>query len=148
MTFTVKDNVTEKIGEIIANRTNKAEYVLTVQVQKDTSEYVPFRTGSLDQRTRIVGNTIIYPGPYARYLYYGVKMVDSETGKGPAKYVDEYGNEFFRFREGSRLIPTQEPLTYTKDFHRLAGPHWFERSKANNLKKWLRIFERTVDSGK
>lgn len=148
MTFTIKDDITEEIAEIIARRTSKAEHILTVQVQKDTSPYVPFRTGSLDQRTRIAENTIIYPGPYARYLYYGVKMVDSETGKGPMKYVDQHGNEIFRFRNGSKLKPTDDPLTYTKEFHKLAGPHWFGRSKANNLGKWLRVVERTVNSGK
>lgn len=147
MTFTIKDDITEEIAEIIARRTSKAEYILTVQVQKDTSPYVPFRSGSLDQRTRIAENTIIYPGPYARYLYYGVKMVDSETGKGPMKYVDQHGNEFFRFRKGATLTPTKEPLTYTKDYHKLAGPHWFERSKAQNIEKWIRTAERAVNIG-
>ena len=143
--FIVLDNFTERAVEKIASMSKKAEHIVAVQVQKDTSPYVPFKTGSLDQRTRVVGNTIIYPGPYARYLYYGVKMVDADTGKGPFHYVDQHGNEFFRFRKGAKLRPTDDPLTYTKDFHKLAGPYWFERSKAQNLEKWERVMERAVN---
>lgn len=147
MKFTVKDNFTAKAAALIADRSSKAEHIVAVQAQKDTSPYVPFLTGSLDQRTRVVGNTIIYPGPYARYLYYGVKMVDAATGKGPMRYVDKYGNEVIRYRKGATLKPTNIPLKYTTDFHPQAGPKWFERSKAENLDKWLRVAKKAVNNG-
>lgn len=125
-----------------------AEHVLAHQVKKDTDPYVPFLTGSLNTRTRVVGGTIIYPGPYARYLYYGVKMVDAATGRGPMHYTDKLGNEIIRFRKGATLRPTNEPLNYTKDFHKYAGSHWIERSKARNLDKWLGVAERVVNNGR
>lgn len=125
-----------------------AEHVLSAQVEKDTDPYVPFLTGSLKTRTRVVGNAIIYPGPYARYLYYGVKMVDAATGRGPMHYTDKLGNEIFRFPKGATLRPTNEPLNYTKDFHKYAGSHWIERSKAQNLDKWLGVAERIVNNGR
>lgn len=147
MRFTVKDNFTASTAALIADRAERAETILAIQIQKDTEQYVPFRTGSLNQRTQVVGNTIVYPGPYARYLYYGVKMVDSVTGKGPMHYVDRHGNEVIRFRRGAVLRPTSEPLKYTTDFHKEAGPQWFERSKAQNLERWLRVAEKVANTG-
>lgn len=147
MKFTVKDNFTAKAAAMIADRSNKAEHIVALQARSDTSPYVPFLTGSLDQRTRVVGNTIIYLGPYARYLYYGVKMVDAATGKGPMHYTDKDGNEVIRFRKGATLKPTDRPLEYTTDFHPLAGPKWWERSKAQNFDKWLRVAEKAVNHG-
>jgi len=144
--FTVIDNATVPLTASITHRTSRAETIVVTQIKKDTSPYVPFKTGNLDQRTRVVDNTVIYPGPDARYLYYGHKMVDMATGKGPMHYVDRFGNEVFRYRKGAVLVPTEEPLTYNKDFHPLAGPHWFERSKAENLPKWLRVAEKAVNN--
>lgn len=148
MKVTIYDGFSANAAELIAKRSSMAEHVLAHQVKKDNDPYVPFLAGSLDTRTRVVWNTIIYPGPYAKYLYYGVKMVDAATGKGPMHYTDKLGNEIIRFRKGATLRPTNEPLNYTKDFHKYAGPHWIERSKARNLDKWLGIAERVVNNGR
>ncbi len=62
---------------------------------------------------------------YARYLYYGVKMVDNETGKGPALIHDKYGGEVgFRFRKGAKLKVKQpeEKLQFKND----RTDHWLE----------------------
>lgn len=62
---------------------------------------------------------------YARYLYYGVKMVDSETGKGPALIHDKHGGEVgFRFRKGAKLVVKQpeEKLQFKND----RTDHWLE----------------------
>lgn len=131
----------------IADRTNKAEIIVAIQALKDTEQFVPFLTGSLNTRSKVVGNTIIYPGPYARYLYYGVRMVNAATGKGPMRYTDKLGNDVVRFPKGATLRPTNEPLNYTTDFHKNAGPRWFDRSKAQNLDKWLAVAERAVNNG-
>lgn len=144
MKFTVIDNATAKIAAVIANGASKAEHTVANQVKSDTEPFVPMLTGSQVNRTRVIGNSIIYPGPYARYLYYGKVMVDAATGKGPMRIVDELGNEYIRFRKGAKLKPTSRPLKYTKDFHKDAGPRWFERSKAKNLDKWLRVARKAV----
>lgn len=147
MKFTIRDNFTAKAMQLLADRSNRAESIVAVQAAKDTSPFVPFLTGSLNTRTRVDGNTIIYPGPYARYLYYGVRMVNAATGKGPMHFIDEGGNEVIRYPKGATLRPTNEPLNYTTDFHKDAGPRWFERSKAQNLDKWLAVAERAVNNG-
>ena len=138
MRFTVKTDLSEL--EAVKDATTNANTILLSQVMKDTSPYVPFLTGSLNARTHVVGNTIIYPGPYARYLYYGKVMVDSVTGKGPAK-IPEVG---YRFRRGATLRPTDRPLTYTKDFHPKATARWFEVAKARNLQKWERVLRGAI----
>ena len=66
--FSVKADGFDELQEAIARACTKAEHIVAVQVKKDTSPYVPFLTGSLDERTRVVGNAIIYPGPYAGFL--------------------------------------------------------------------------------
>lgn len=144
MRFDVKTDISSALAEAIAGRTEKAEVAVAEQVEKDTEPFVPMLTGSLNTRTRVVGNTVIYPGPYARYLYFGKVMVDAATGKGPMRIVDKLGNEYIRFRKGAVLKPTERPLQYTKDFHKDAGPRWFERSKAQNLNKWLRFAQKVV----
>ena len=147
MKITIKDNFTAAAMAKLADRSSRAEHIVALQAEKDTEPYVPFLTGSLNTRTRVVGNTIIYPGPYARYLYYGVKMVNAATGKGPMRFTDAQGNEIIRYPKGATLAPTDEPLNYTTDFHKNAGPRWIERSKAQNLDKWLRVAERVINHG-
>ena len=110
---------------------SKAEHIVAIQVQKDTSPYVPFLTGSLDQRTRVDGANVIYPGPYARYLYYGKLMVDPATGSSYAQ-------------KGSTKVVTDKDLVFNKAMHSQAQAHWFEASKAENLDKWLRVADKAV----
>lgn len=138
MKFTVDTDLTEL--KAVQRATTKAQTMLASQVMKDTSQFVPFLTGSLNARTHIVGNTIIYPGPYARYLYFGKVMVDSITGRGPMK-IPEVG---YRFRKGATLRPTSKNLTYTKDFHPKATARWFEVSKARNLERWEEFLEEAI----
>src|SRR5699024_10418383 len=82
--FTVHTSGLSVIPERLKAASEKAEHTVAIQAQKDTSPYVPALTGSLDQRTRVDENQIIYPGPYARYLYYGKLMVDPTTGSSYA----------------------------------------------------------------
>lgn len=125
----------------LANAGTRAEHTVAAQAAADTKKYVPKKTGSLRQRTRVRGNQIIYPGPYARYLYYGKYMVDAKTGKGPMHFTDDKGNEHIKYRKGSHLIPTQRDLVFHEPGTR---SHWFEYSKTQNLEKWLRVAERAV----
>lgn len=145
--FEVHASIDEAIAKKLAVASTKAEHAVAVQAAKDTSPYVPMLTGSLNLRTQVVGGTIIYPGPYARYLYYGKVMVDSVTGKGPMHFIDKMGNEQIKFRKGATLKPTDRDLKYTKSEHPQAQDHWFEASKAENLDKWLLVAEKAVKNG-
>lgn len=116
---------------MLRNASDKAQHVVAIQAQKDTSPYVPALTGSLDQRTRVDENQIIYPGPYARYLYYGKLMVDPATGSSYAP-------------KGTTKVLTDKNLVFNKAMHSQAQDHWFEASKAENMDKWLRVAGKAV----
>lgn len=125
-------------ADVLAEPASRAEHILAIQAEKDTTPYVPALTGSLSNRTKVQGGTIIYPGPYARYLYYGKVMVDA-YGKGPMHFTDKYGNEVTVFPKGSVLHATDRDLVFTKSVHPFAQARWFEASKAANMERWERV---------
>lgn len=126
-----------KTGDLasILPSTNKAEKALAVQIMKDTDKFVPALTGSLTQRTHIEESTIVYPGPYARFLYYGKVMIYEPTGSTWAP-------------KGEHKVVTDRDLVMNKSMHPLATSHWFEVSKAANMEKWIRVAERLVTNAK
>ena len=130
--FTVHTEGMDAVKGKLAQGCKKAEHALAVQVMRDTDPFVPMLTGSLTQRTRVVGNAVIYPAPYARFLYYGKVMVDPNTGSTYAP-------------KGGTKALTNRNLVFTKAAHPQAQSHWFEASKAQNLDKWLRVAEKAVE---
>lgn len=114
------------ISTKLASSADKAEHVVAVQAAKDTEPYVPMLTGTLKNMTQVKGNMIIYPGPYARFLYYGKLMIDPDTGSAWA-------------RKGATKIITDRPLKIGQSLHKLARSFWFEGSKAQNLDTWKRV---------
>ncbi len=114
--------------------TSTAEKKLAIQVMKDTDKYVPALTGSLTQRTHIEESTIVYPGPYARFLYYGKVMIYEPTGSTFAP-------------RGEHKVVTDRDLVMHKTMHPLAASHWFEVSKAANLSTWLKVAGRLMSNG-
>lgn len=123
---------TNGIDKDLLPSAKKVEKILAVQVMKDTDKFVPALTGSLMQRAHIEnGNTIVYPGPYARFLYYGKVMIYAPTGSTWAP-------------RNEHKVVTGRDLVMHKTMHPLATSHWFEVSKAANLEMWLRVAEKAV----
>lgn len=129
--FTVHTDGMGAVMEALASACSRAEHAVAVQVEKDTAPFVPMLTGSLTQRTRVDGNQIVYPGPYARFLYYGKVMVDPSTGSTYAP-------------KGGTKVVTDRNLVFNQTVHPQAQSHWFEASKAQNLDKWMRVAEKAV----
>ena len=129
--FNVHTSGLDSLREKVSSTSDKAAHIVAMQVRKDTSPYVPALTGSLDKRTRVDGGEIIYPGPYARYLYFGKLMVDPATGSSYAQ-------------KGSTKVLTDKNLVFNKAMHGQAQSHWFEASKAENLEKWVRVADKAV----
>lgn len=121
----------DAVKEAIAKACTRAEHVLAEQIEKDTQPFVPMRTGSLTQRTRVDGSAVIYPGPYARFLYYGKVMVDPNTGSTYAP-------------KGGTKVVTDRNLVFNQTMHPQAQAHWGEASKAQNLDKWVRVADKAV----
>lgn len=129
--FSVHTDGMDEVRRQLALACDKAEHVLAIQVEADTVPYVPALTGSLTERTRAVGNTVVYPGPYARYLYYGKLMVDPDTGSPWAK-------------KGATKVLTDRNLVFNRATNQQAQDHWCEASKAQNLEKWVRVAQKAV----
>ena len=129
--FTVNSSGMESVKEQLALGCSKAEHIVAQQIAKDTVPFVPALTGSLTQRTRVEDSKVIYPGPYARFLYYGKLMVDPITGSSYAP-------------KGGTKVLTDKNLVFSKAMHPQAQAHWFEASKAQNLEKWVRVADKAV----
>ena len=119
------------------------------QVLADCKPFMPMETGSQIQRSYVDegGKRVVFPGPYARYLYEGKVMVDSETGKGPMKIPDGSGGYLLRFRKGATLKPTSRPLNYSTTANPQATDHWFDAAKAANQDYWLEQVKRIGGGG-
>ena len=115
----------------ITSRLDKAQETLGNEVMKDTDKFK--LTGSLSGRTRVSNGELVYPGPYARYLYHGKLMVDPKTGSSYA-------------RKGSTKTLTGKSINVAKS-NPMAQTEWFEVSKGLNLEKWKRVFAKAVPNG-
>lgn len=131
VTFAMHFGGMEAIKDKLAESCTRAESIVGQQVIKDTAPFVPALTGSLTIRTRLDGNKIIYPGPYAQFLYYGKVMVDPQTGSTFAP-------------KGGTKVLTNRDLVFSKAMHPQAQSHWFEASKAQNMEKWVRVADKAV----
>lgn len=109
----------------------KSEHILALQMAKDTEPYVPALTKSLANRTTIKDDIVIYPGPYARFLYNGKLMIDPNTGSAWAQ-------------KGATKVVTGKDLNISTAVHSKAQSHWFEASKAQNLPKWRNVARRAM----
>lgn len=122
---------------------NRAQEWFGQRVLQDCRAYIPHLTGSQQQRshTEDGGRKVVFPGPYARYLYGGKVMVDSETGKGPRKIPTGPNEYILRFRKGARLKPTDRKLKYSNPE---ARDHWFEAAKAEHADQWVEELKRQL----
>lgn len=138
--LTVRTDGIESLKARMNSACSEAEEFVAKTVKDDTEPYVPMLTGNFRKRTVIVGKYIIYPPPFARYLWEGFQMVDSDTGR-PAFYIEHVG---FRFRKDAKLKKTSKKLVYTTTSPIQAGDHWFDKSKAQNLEKWIKTADKAV----
>ena len=136
------DAIIEKHG---VGETGTVQKFLTNTICNRMTDYMPFQTGVLATKLKHVASptTIEVLGPYARYQYYGRRMVDSITGKGPAKIP----NVGYRFRRGAKLDPTDQPLHYDTSKNANAGPFWDRRMMAAESGKIEAEVQAFLDGG-
>ena len=132
------------LGRIERN-IEKAQYFLDSQVMTDMVPYMPMQTGNFIQRTRAMSAAIAGSGkvvaaapPMGRYLYMGKVMVDSETGKGPARIEVSPGEYIFRFRKGAKLVATDRDLKFSKAANPKVQKQWFDAAKRAHGKEWVK----------
>lgn len=118
---------------LMAAASPEARHAVAIQIAKDTEPFVPARTKLLSNRVQVKDDTIIYPGPYARFLWHGKVMVDPATGSPYARF-------------GAHKVVTGRTLNIRKTVHPAATMKWYEYSKQKNLEKWRRVMVRSVNS--
>ena len=111
----------------------RVQQVIDKSVIDFSLKYVPWDAGVLAKSaygaTRIGSGTVVYPGPYAHYQYYGevygpnIPVFEDDTGE-PTRFFSP---------PGVKKHPTGKKLQYTPDVNPLAGSFWFERMKADHL---------------
>lgn len=127
-----------------------AQWWLGEQVLQGCRACMPLRTGGLQQRAETEedkkndkhlsdlsrsedgGRRVVFPGPYARFLYKGRVMVGEESQSPWA-------------RKGERKEVTERKLTYSRSE---ATSHWFDTAKANNGEAWIAGVKKIAGGGK
>ena len=101
----------------------QAQQWLGDRVLEDSKAVMPHLTSNLQQRshTEDGGRKVIFPGPYARFLYGGKVMVGEITGSPWAQ-------------KGERKVLTNRPLQYSNP---QATDHWFDTAKAQHGEYWI-----------
>ena len=146
--LTIKANI--DLGRIEGN-IQKAQFALDSQVMTDMVPYMPMQTGNFIQRTRAMSAAIAGSGkvvaaapPMGRYLYMGKVMVDSETGKGPARIPVGPNEYIFRFRKGAKLVATERDLQFSKAANPKVTKQWFDAAKRDHGRDWVKLAKRTA----
>lgn len=129
----MKETFSKSLWKKLEKAGPKAAHAVAVQIESDTRWFVPAsgNAAGLMNRTEVVDNMVIYPGPYARFLYYGKLMIDPDTGSAWA-------------RENATKIVTGKDLNIKQSTNPKAQSHWFEASKSLNKKKWVKVAEKAV----
>lgn len=114
----------------LGERTSKAQRWLGDRALEDCKAVMPLQSGNLQQRSYASedGKKVIFPGPYARFLYGGKVMLDPDTGSPWA-------------RKGVKKVLTDRPLQYSRPG---ATDHWFDTAKARNGAYWVDGAERII----
>ena len=153
--FEYKDKTIEGVMRIDLSRFegqySKAQYALDSMVMTSMVPYMPMDTGTFINVTRGMSAAIAGSGkvvaaapPMGRYLYEGKVMVDSLTGKGPAKIPLGPGAYILRYRKGAKLMATDNPLQYSR---KSATPHWFDTAKKKDGKMWVKKTKEIAGGG-
>lgn len=131
--ISMKDNFSAALMKKLQQAGPRAAQKIANEIASDTEPFVPASPNkSLVNRTQVVDGQIIYPGPYARFLYFGKLMIDPDTGSAWAP-------------EGASKVVTGKDLNISQAVHSQAQSHWFEASKAQNMEKWERVAGRAID---
>lgn len=133
------DALLQKCGLEKGGRVQKAIYNAVI---RHAIPYCPMDTGTL-ARSPYSASTpgkVVYPGPYARYLYYGKVM-----GPNIPIFEDDSGEPTRFFSpKGKKKHLTGAELKYRTDKNPLAGSFWIERMKADHMDDILKEAQNNV----
>ena len=137
MTLETKVDVNVNVHDLLAQFGLEEGGIVQQVIDKSVIDYcmpyVPHDTGTLETSpyavTAIGSGEVVYPGPYAHYMYYG-----EVYGPNIPVFIDDSGEPAYFFSPpGEKKHPTGKQLQYSTDYNPLAGPFWLERMKADHL---------------
>lgn len=111
----------------------KMQEAIDTAVLRFSEMYMPKDSGSLIARSwdaTVKGSgRVVFPGPYAHYLYHG-----EVYGPSFPIFDDDSGEPTtFRSRKNQKKYPTGRALNFKPDNNPQATSHWWEAAKANHL---------------
>ena len=123
----------------------RVQYTIDQTVIDFCTPYVPASPDrtlefSAEASTELGSGMVIWNTPYAHYLYNGEVY-------GPNFQVMIGGVMEWRSYAGRPKQPTGRELTYDTSQNPLAGPHWFERMKADRMNDILDTARRVAIMG-
>lgn len=135
----VKDEL-EKLDFLARNKVLK---FAANEIMRLSDDYVPFDSGTLKNSAYVteLGDEIVYPSPYAQYMYQGKLMVDPITKKGA--FYDPITNRYWS-RPGVKKELTDTPLNYTGAPKR--GAHWAEKAWEEHKEDVIESIEKYIGS--
>lgn len=137
MTLETKVDVNVDVHDLLAQFGLEEGGIVQQVIDKSVIDYcmpyVPHDTGTLETSpyavTVIGSGEVVYPGPYAHYMYYG-----EVYGPNIPVFIDDSGEPAYFFSPpGEKKHPTGKQIQYSTDYNPLAGPFWLERMKADHL---------------
>lgn len=148
MSFEVKVDVNADVDALLSQFGLEEGGIVQQVIDKSVIDYcmpyVPHDTGALETGpyavTDIGSGEVVYPGPYAHYMYYG-----EVYGPNIPVFIDDSGEPAYFFSPpGKTKHPTGRELQYSKDYNALAGAFWFERMKADHAQDIIEEAKRNV----
>lgn len=135
----VKDEL-EKLDFLARNKVLK---FAANEIMRLSDDYVPFDSGTLKNSAYVteLGDEIVYPSPYAQYMYQGKLMVDPITKKGA--FYDPITNRYWS-RPGVKKELTDTPLNYVGAPKR--GAHWAEKAWEEHKEDVIESIEKYIGS--
>ena len=119
----------------------EAQYALDSAIMTSMVPFMPMETGNFIQRTRMIsasmagtGTVCAAAGPFGRFLYEGLVMVDPVTGSAWA-------------REAAEKVVTSKAIDYFKGENPAVTDHWFDAAKKADLKDWVSLVKKTAGGG-
>ncbi|MEG0164384.1 minor capsid protein [Anaerorhabdus sp.] len=109
----------------------RSRMMVKSEIAKDCAPLTPMNEGnfikSVSASIRANDPFLVWNSIFAKFLYYGKLMLSKKTHSAWARYGDE-------------KYVTNKNLNFSKGANANAGPNWFNRAKASNIDKWLRIY--------
>lgn len=142
MSFTVKFDRAACAARIRNAAEGRALLETSEQVLEDCNMFCPEDQGTLIDSSYIHSQPekgkLIWKTPYARHLYYGVIMVDPETGLACFPISDGLGGEMLVSRKGVKKEKSNREFEFANGRKKL----WCLEAKSKYRKDWQKVYDR------